>query len=248
MYYLSLVLAVSVTCGVAQAVPALPDLFQSWRKLDTSWKREFVINKADLSSIGRNPFFILEPGFELTLESGTEKLVVTVLDETRVIDDVITRGVQYRETVADQLIKNSRSYLAISQSTGDVYHFGEEIDIYNEGLFAGHKGPWLAGIDGARVGLMMPGSVERGAMYYQEFAPLSSMDRARVVSTTESVATPAGTFSNCLKIEKTSPLEPEAKEHKYYAADIGLVRYGGLRLTKYGNTQQPHLLSPTIAN
>jgi hypothetical protein len=248
MRYVFLVLAVTVACGAAQAVPVIPDPFHSWRKLDTSWKREFDINKADLSTIGRNQFFILEPGFELTLEAGTEKLVVTVLDETRVIDDVNTRAVQYRETVADQLIRNSRSYFAISPSSGDVYHFGEEIDIYNEGMFAGHKGPWLAGVEGARIGLMMPGSVERGAMYYQEFAPLSSMDRARVVSTSETVVTPVGTFRNCLKIEKTSPLEPESKEHKYYAADIGLVRYGALRLTKYGNPQPPPLLSPTTAN
>lgn len=247
MYYLSLVLAVSVACQVVLAVP-VHDLFQNWRKLDTAWKREFFINKADLSSIGRNQFFVLEPGYELTLEAGTEKLVVTVLDETRVIDEVMTRAVQYRETAGDQLIKNSRSYFAISQSTGDVYHFGEEIDIYNEGKFAGHKGPWLAGVDGARIGLMMPGSVERGAMYYQEFAPLSSMDRARIVSTTETVVTPAGTFKNCLKVEKTSPLEPESKEHKYYAAEIGLVRYGALRLTRHGNPQPQPPFSPTTAN
>lgn len=248
MYYLALVLAVSVACGAAQAVPAIPDLFQSWRKLDTSWKREFVVDKNDLSTIGRNAFFILEPGYELTLEAGPEKLVVTVLDETRVIGEVTTRAVQYRETVADQLTRNSRSYFAISQSTGDVYHFGEEIDLYNEGMFAGHKGPWLAGVEGARIGLMMPGSVERGAMYYQEFAPLSSMDRAKIVSTTETVVTPLGTFRNCLKIEKTSPLEPDAKEHKYYAADIGLVRYGALRLTRHGNIQPPPLLAPTTEN
>ena len=34
---------------------------------------------------------------------------------------------------------------------------------------------------------------------------------------------PAGTFENCLKTEDTTPLEPDAVEHKYYAKGVGPV-------------------------
>jgi hypothetical protein len=60
------------------------------------------------------------------------------------------------------------------------------------------------------------------------------MDRAEIISTIEIVVTPAGRFKNCLKIEETTPLEPGAKEYKYYAAGIGLIQDGELKLVKHG--------------
>jgi hypothetical protein len=39
----------------------------------------------------------------------------------------------------------------------------------------------------------------------------------------ENVTVQAGSYSNCLKTEETSPLEPEALEHKYYAKGIGNI-------------------------
>ena len=33
----------------------------------------------------------------------------------------------------------------------------------------------------------------------------------------------AGTFPDCLQTEETTPLEPDAREQKYYAAGIGMV-------------------------
>jgi hypothetical protein len=82
--------------------------------------------------------------------------------------------------------------------------------------------------------MIMPGSPAVGSGYYQEFAPEIAMDRARILSLDEVVLTPAGTFENCLKTEETSPLEPDAKEYKYYAPGIGLVRDGPFRLVRYG--------------
>ena len=34
---------------------------------------------------------------------------------------------------------------------------------------------------------------------------------------------PFGTFNNCLQTADTSPLEPDALEHKFYAAGVGNV-------------------------
>jgi hypothetical protein len=37
------------------------------------------------------------------------------------------------------------------------------------------------------------------------------------------VVVPYGTFSNCLKSQETTPLEPDALEDKYYAPGVGNV-------------------------
>ena len=49
------------------------------------------------------------------------------------------------------------------------------------------------------------------------------MDRVEVVSTTETVKTPAGTFENCVHLRETTPLERDVS-HKYYAPGIGIIK------------------------
>jgi hypothetical protein len=44
-----------------------------------------------------------------------------------------------------------------------------------------------------------------------------------VLSVSATVRVPAGTFENCLKTRDTTPLEPEAVEHKNYARGVGPV-------------------------
>ncbi len=59
------------------------------------------------------------------------------------------------------------------------------------------------------------------------------MDRAEIVSVSETVTTAAGKFEKCLKTLETSALE-SAKGHKLYAPGIGLISDGTLTLTRYG--------------
>lgn len=212
--------------GLAQDAPA---------KDKKEWTDVFLEDKADMVSIGRNPWFIaLEPGTVLVFDNAKDKehLVVTVLEETRKVDGVETRVVEERETVDGKLKEVSRNYFVIGKKTNNVYYFGEEVDEYKDGKIVGHPGAWLSGEKGARYGLLMPGTPLLGARHYQEVAPGVAMDRAEIVSLTETLETPAGTFKNVLKVEETTPLEPD-KAYKYYAAGVGLIRDGGLRLVKH---------------
>jgi len=77
----------------------------------------------------------------------------------------------------------------------------------------------------------MPGQPKVGARYMQEIAPDVAMDRAEVVSLTETVKVQAGTFTNCLKTKESSALESGA-EAKLYAPGIGLLKDGGFELEK----------------
>jgi hypothetical protein len=185
-------------------------------------------------SIGRNDYFILEPGFVASYESGAERLMITVLSETMHVDGVDTRVIEERETRNGTLVEVSRNYFAISRRSRDVYYFGEDVDIYSRGTIKNHEGSWRAGINGARFGLAMPGEAAvLNRRYYQEIAPGVAMDRAAIVGVSETVTAPAGEFKNCLKIEETTPLEPGVKEYKYYAPGVGLVQDGSLKLVNY---------------
>jgi hypothetical protein len=92
---------------------------------DNTWATDFHVDKADLASTGHNNYFSLEPGRVLTLEHGTERLVITVLNSTKVIDGVETRIIEERETDKGQLVEVSLNYFAISKKTNDVFYFGE---------------------------------------------------------------------------------------------------------------------------
>src|SRR5881628_25844 len=196
------------------------------------WTSQFLTEPDELASVGRNPYFILEPGYTLVLEGEGARLTITVLNETKTVDGLETRVVEERETKGGQLTEVARNYFAISKRTNDVFYFGEDVDMYKNGKVVNHDGTWLSGVNGSKFGLMMPGRVLLHSRYYQEVAPKIAMDRATIVSVTETVKTPAGEFKNCVKVKETSPLTRFTTEYKYYAPGIGMVSDGSMNLVK----------------
>ena len=195
----------------------------------------FALDKADLSSTGTNPYFNLQPGYQLYLKSKDGDLTITVLNDTKLVDGIETRVVEERETEGGKLIEVSRNFFAISKTTKNVYYFGEDVDMYNrKGEVTGHGGSWLAGVSGNKAGMMMPGKPAVGDRFYQEVAPKVAMDRAEIVSLTAKLTVSAGTFKDVLKTEETTPLEPGVKEYKFYKAGVGLLQDGDMRLVRYG--------------
>ncbi len=131
------------------------------------WRDTFRDDSAAFVSHGRNPYFILEPGYRLHLK-GKENaksvdLVITVLDETMIVDGVETRVVEERESVDGTVVEISRNFFAIGKRTNNVYYFGEEVDMYKNGKLAGHEGAWQSGVSGAKFGLMIPGNPQKPA-------------------------------------------------------------------------------------
>ena len=180
----------------------------------SSWQEEFGISERTLVPTGRNQYFILEPGFQLVFEGEDEKLMITVLEETKKVNGVITRIVEEKEWKSGKLIEVSRNFFAICENTKDVFYFGEEVDMYKGGKLASHDGAWLAGKNGARAGLIMPGNPGVGMKYYQEIAPSVAMDRAEIFSLDDTLETPAGSVSKCLKTEEGTALNPKEKKQK----------------------------------
>ena len=225
---------------VLMLVATQPCLSQKGGKKELShWTDSFDIDKCSFATSEENKYFVLKPSYQLVFEGiegkDTTRLTITVLNETQKVGDIETRVVEEKESVNGRIAEISRNYYAFCTQTNTVFYFGEDVDMYKDGKVSSHSGAWRAGYDGAKAGVMMPGIVLLGSRYYQEIAPNVAMDRAEIVSTGETVETPAGKFSNCLKVEETTPLEPRSKEYKWYAPGVGLVKDGELLLTRYGS-------------
>ncbi len=204
---------------------------------EKTFTTSFMTENCTFTSTGTNPFFILEPGYHLVLageeDSEMVEMVITVLNETRVVDGTETRIVEEREWVDGELVEVSTNFVAICGDTNSVFYFGEEVNDYEDGELVSHEGEWLAGEDNATAGILMPGTILLGSRYQQETAPGVAMDRAEIMSMDETIETPAGTFSNVLEIRETNPLE-SGEEFKYHVAGIGLIQDENLKLQEYG--------------
>ena len=206
--------------------------------INSEWQEEFGIDECTLVTTGKNPFFILDPGFTIVLENATEKVVITVLDETSVIDGVETRLIEEREWRNDELIEISINMFAMCEETQDVFYFGEFVDMYSGGELTSHKGQWFAGENDAQAGMIMPGEPKVGMRYYQEIAPGVAMDRAHITSTDVTLTTPAGEFTDCVETIEGTALNLAEREIKIYAAGIGLIQDANLFLTNYGYLEE----------
>ena len=205
---------------------------------DKEFASKFTVTADEWTNVSESAYFKLSPGYTAVLEGKEDGkvtvLIIKVLDETLLVDGVQTRVVEERQTEDGQLVEVSRNCFSASKKTGDVYYFGENVDIYKAGKLTGHGGSWRAGVNGAKFGLMIANQPHVGDRYYQELAGDVAHDRAEIVSVTETLTTPAGKFTNCVKTEETTPLEKGAKEYKLYAPGPGLVQDSDLLLTRYG--------------
>jgi len=187
-----------------------------------------------------NPFYPLRPGWQRVLESDEEVAVITVLNETRKVDGVKTRVVEELafEKDGNELIPIERSlnFYAICEQTGSVFYFGEDsMELDENGNVIATTGSWLAGTNGARPGIIMPGTILVGGGYYEEIAPSdSALDKARIKDITEECE--AGKFNfdkQCVETFNTSDCDPAAAEEKVYTAGIGNVKDDDLEITKF---------------
>jgi hypothetical protein len=201
------------------------------RQKGKKWTERFHIDDCKFSSTGRNRYFVLEPGHQLTLESADEKVVITVLDETVRVGDVETRVLEEREWEVGQLKEVSRNFFAICNH-GDVFYFGEDVDMYKDGKVVKHSGEWRADRPNSQAGIIMPGTILLGARHYQEIAP-NAQDRAEILADDVTLKTPAGEFKDCLRVDETSGLDPKDQTYKTYAPGIGMIQDEDLLLTSW---------------
>jgi hypothetical protein len=206
-----------------------------------SWTNSFNIGDCNFSTIGTNPYFILQPGYQLVFAGieDNEPLIVTVTvsNETKVVGEgIVTRAVEERtvDSKTGDLKELTKDYFAICEQTNSVYYFGEDVNNYEDGKLVDHEGSWLHDSDNARAGLIMPGTILLGSRYYQEIAPDVALDKAEIVNMNQTVNVPAGSFDNVIKMIETNDLEPGIEEANLYAPGVGQVIDNDMKLVRYG--------------
>ncbi len=238
---------VSLSLILIMSVFALPSMGAMAQDEEPEFTSDFRLQDCRFKSRGVNPFFILKPGYQLVFEGEedgqTVHLEITVLKQTETINlpeigTIKTRVVEERETADGQPVETSRNFFAICNKTNDVYYFGEEVDIFNEDGTVSHEGAWRAGEPDenglAEPGIVMPGTFLLGSRYYQEIADGIALDRAEHTAMGLEVTVPAGTFTDCVQVIETTPLEPGAESEKTYCPEVGLVKDDTTELISYG--------------
>lgn len=188
-----------------------------------------VINPADFSTTIDNQYFPLTPGttyiYEGPTEKGFEHNEVVVTDKTNVILGV-TCVVVHDTVYVDGLLEEDTIDYYAQDKDGNVWYFGERAKQYDtEGEIVGLTGSWIAGIDGAKPGIIMETAPKVGDLYRQEFSLGTAEDMAEVLSLNASPSSlPAFPCTDCLQTKDFSALEPDAIEHKLYKKGVGNIQ------------------------
>ena len=188
-----------------------------------------VINPDDFAGSITNAYIPLIPGTTRVYESqtadGLERIEVTVLDETRVVLGVTTTIVRDTVTLDGVLVEDTFDWFAQDEA-GNVWYFGEAVDNYEDGVLADHAGSWEAGVNGAQPGIVMfaDPAAHAGEPYRQEYFPGEAEDMGRVVGAARPLTVPFGSFEDVVQTEDWTPLEPDVREHKYYARGVGVIK------------------------
>ena len=217
---------------------------------ETGYTDQFRTQDCTFIDEGENTYYILRPGYQMVLkgvEDGEDVVFVhTVLDETRMFylpDEgwVTTRVIEELEWADGKPKEFTRGFFALCKETGDLYDFGDEVDIYNDDgtEIESHDGTWHAGEPDknglAKPGIFMPGSFMLKARYYQQMAEGMSMERAENWEMGLTIETPAGTFTDCVRVRETNWSEPEGAEtFKTHAPGVGLLGEDTLELCAFG--------------
>ena len=173
-----------------------------------------------------NKYFKLPVGrklvYEGDTEDGVERIEITIPGQTKEVLGVKTLVYVDKVWVDGELVEDTRDYLA-QDVNGNVWYFGEDVDNYEDGELKDHSGSWLAGVNGAQPGIWIKAEHKVGDSYKQEYYRGEAEDMRDVLAVGQTVKIGKGTYMDCVKVYDWTPLDPEAKEHKYYCSEVGAL-------------------------
>jgi hypothetical protein len=200
-----------------------------WTAPTTAKGYSVDIVPADFTAVVDNPYYPLTPGtryvYEGETEEGLERIEIEILSETKEVMGVTTTVVRDTAYVDGGVIEDTFDWFAQDRA-GNVWYFGEDTKEYEDGEVVSTAGSWEAGVDGALPGIVMYANPAEhiGETYRQEYYEGEAEDRGQVLSATERVTIPFGSFENVVQTLDTTPLEPGQREHKFYAPGVGLIQ------------------------
>jgi hypothetical protein len=182
-----------------------------------------VIDPNKFSGTITNTFLMFTAGTTFVYESNFgQHNEVVVTNNTRNILGADCREVHDTVKVNGKLTEDTLDWYCQDQD-GNVWYLGEDSKQLENGVVIGTEGSWEAGVNGAQAGIIMLAQPQVGTQYQQELAAGVAEDMAKVLSLSASVQVVFGAFTDCLKTEEWTPLEPGSRESKYYKPGVGLV-------------------------
>lgn len=175
-----------------------------------------------------NPWFPLKPGsvwhYE-GLKEGTKTTdTVTATHKSKKILGVTTTVVHDVVSVNGKPEEVTDDFYAQDRH-GNVWYFGEATEELNpKGKPTSTEGSFEAGLDGARPGVLIPGSPRVGVVGRQEFLKGEAEDHFKVLDLNASVSVPFVSTQKALRTKEWTPLEPGTIDNKYYVRGVGTVR------------------------
>ncbi len=114
-------------------------------------------------------------------------------------------------------------YLLASDRRGDVWLFGQNFYTYEAAKKVKLSKSWIAGIEGAQPGIIIKAEPKPGDSYRTAYVPDKIETVSEVVSVDETVVTPSGTYTSCVKLYDWSHVDPKYQQYKYYCPETGGV-------------------------
>jgi hypothetical protein len=169
-----------------------------------------------------NPWFPLTPGTTLTFEGTKDNKhavrVSSVTSRTKVIEGVTCVVVEDSVSLGGSPAERALAYYAQDRQ-GNVWLFGEDSQEIEHGRVVKNEG-WQADADGALPSFIMEAVPTIGHSFAHEYTD----NHFQVVSVSESVKVPYGSFRDVLLTKEWSSEEPDVLSHKYYVRGLGEVR------------------------
>ncbi len=160
--------------------------------------------------------------FEGDTGDGLEHIEVIVTNQTRIVMGVTCMVVRDTVSMDGEIIEDTYDWYA-QDIHGNVWYMGEDSKEYEEGEMVSTEGSWEAGIDGAKLGIIMLAKPFEGLYYRQEFYKGEAEDMGAIIKMNDSKTVKYGSFDNVLVIKDYTPLEPGIAEYKYFAPGIGVI-------------------------
>ena len=224
-------------CGTSGATTA-PAATATTRSQRAITEKDFDPRNFPAAPKVDNRWYPLVPGTQFVMEGRANRghgrlphqVVTTVTDLTKVVNGVRTVVIWDRDINEGQLEESELAFQA-QDNDGNVWLLGEYPEVYEDGKLEGAEDTWIAGLQGARPGVLMRANPRAGTPSYLEgFAPrIEFQDRAKVSKTGIRNCVPLSCYKDVLLIDEWNPLEAgDAHQLKSYAPGVGNIRVGAI--------------------
>lgn len=204
--------------------------------------KEFEIKQENFVSGVNNPYFTLTPGRKFYYDGASPEGIkihkeILATDHKREIAGVETLATWTREWHDNSLVSDSKNWYA-QDKEGNVWWFGENKQDIFGGTIKSKSSEWLAGVNNAKAGIIVPGAPKSGDPIAVAFNGIDQ-EKAEVLAVGESVQVPRGQLKDCLKIGDYSAGDSPSDTQQYYCKETGNLSvelipdtFGKLELTK----------------